>query len=293
VTRPPAGPDLAGWRRAVLSYGRRSLRPLPWRATRDPWAVLVSEFMLQQTQAARVVAPYLAFLDRFPTPAAAAAAGPGAVVSQWAGLGYNRRALSLHRAAQDVTERFGGSVPDDLASLRSLPGVGPYTARAVLAFAFERPVGVVDVNVARVLQRAVAGAALADGPAQELADAMVPARRSWDWNQSVMEIGAVFCRARGPRCDGCPLAGRCRWNARGRSGTDQAARGVRQPAFEGSDRQGRGRLVAALRAGPVRPGQVAAACGWPDDPERARRVADGLVADGLSRRARGGTLVLP
>ena len=149
MTRPPAGPDLAGWRRAVLSYGRRSLRPLPWRATRDPWAVLVSEFMLQQTQAARVVAPYLAFLDRFPTPAAAAAAGPGAVVGQWAGLGYNRRALSLHRAAQDVTERFGGSVPDDLASLRSLPGVGPYTARAVLAFAFERPVGVVDVNVAR------------------------------------------------------------------------------------------------------------------------------------------------
>ncbi|HUO49188.1 MAG TPA: hypothetical protein VMU09_10170, partial [Acidimicrobiales bacterium] len=146
---------------------------------------------------------------------------------------------------------------------------------------------------ARVLCRAVAGAPLGAGEAQELADVLVPPARAWEWNQSIMEIGATACRATSPRCDRCPLVSRCRWVGAGRTGDDPAAPVGRQGAFEGSDRQGRGRLVAALRRGPVRPGEVAAACGWPDDPERARRVAEGLVADGLSRRARGGTLVLP
>ena len=289
----PAGAELAAWRRAVLGFGRQGLRPLPWRATRDPWAVLVSEVMLQQTQATRVVAPYLRFLERFPTPKACAAASAGEVLVAWEGLGYNRRGLALHRAAQAVADRFGGAVPDDPASLRTLAGVGPYTARAVLAFAFEHPVGVVDVNVARVLHRAVAARALAGTATQDLADALVPAARSWLWNQSVMEIGAVLCRAGSPRCWQCPLARRCRWRATGGAGADPAAPRSRQAAFEGSDRQGRGRLLAALRRGPVRPSEVAGACGWPGDPSRARRIAEGLVADGLSRRVRGGTLVLP
>jgi A/G-specific adenine glycosylase len=292
VNERPSGPALAGWRRAVLSFGR-DLRPFPWRATRDPWAVLVSEVMLQQTQAPRVAERYRSFMGRFPTADACARAGAGAVLTEWEGLGYNRRALALHAAAVAVTDRFGGVVPDDLAALESLPGIGPYTARAVLAFAFERPVGVVDVNVARVLHRGVAGRPLGARATQELADAMVPRGRSWEWNQALMEIGATRCRASAPRCDDCPLRSRCRWVAAGPSDGDPATKAKRQGAFEGSDRQGRGRLVAALRRGPVPPRQMASACGWPEDPERARRVADGLVADGLSRRIRGGTLVLP
>jgi len=293
VTPGPAGHELAATRRAVLSVARLGLRPLPWRSTRDPWAVLVSEVMLQQTQATRVVAPYRAFLARFPRVSSCARAELGDVLVAWAGLGYNRRAAQLHRAARAVVDRFGGRVPDDLQALVSLPGVGPYTARAVLAFAFDRQVGVVDVNVGRVLHRALSGRRLAPGPTQVLADALVPAGRAWEWNQSVMELGALWCTARGPRCATCPLWVRCRWAAAGHRAPDPAARPARPARFEGSDRQGRGRLLAALRLGPVRPSQVPAACGWPDDPPRARRIADGLVADGLSRRGRGGTLVLP
>ncbi|HTZ08191.1 MAG TPA: A/G-specific adenine glycosylase, partial [Acidimicrobiales bacterium] len=148
----------------MLAVGRGGLRPLPWRATRHPWAVLVAEVMLQQTQASRVVEPYGRFLERFPTPRACAAAGAGAVVEAWAGLGYNRRARALHGAAQILESVHGGVVPDRLEDLRALPGVGPYTARAVLVFAFEHDEAVVDVNVARVLARAVAGAPL--GPAR-------------------------------------------------------------------------------------------------------------------------------
>jgi A/G-specific adenine glycosylase len=255
--------------------------------------VLVSEVMLQQTQATRVAGVFEDFMERFPAASSCARAGAGEVLVAWGGLGYNRRAVALQRAAVAVTDRFGGVVPDDLDALCSLPGVGPYTARAVLAFAFERHVAVVDVNVSRVLARAVAGKALAAGAAQSLADALVPRGRSWAWNQAIMELGATRCAARAPRCGSCPLQARCRWARAGRTGSDPARPTARQSAFDGSDRQGRGRLVAALRAGPVRPGQVATACGWPDDPARARRVADALVAEGLSRRSRGGTLVLP
>ncbi len=288
----PTGRDLARLRRSVLRLAA-DLRPLPWRRSRDPWAVLVSEVMLQQTQAGRVVAPFLAFMERFPTVPSCARADAGDVLVAWAGLGYNRRAVALHRAARTVVERFGGAVPDDLEHLGSLPGLGPYTARAVLAFAFERHVAVVDVNVSRVLARAVAGRPLATRAAQDLADSLVPRGRSWEWNQAIMELGASLCTARAPRCDSCPLRSRCRWAAAGCPPPDPAGPRTHQAAFGGSDRQGRGRLVAALRRGPVRPSEVAAACGWPEDPSRARQVADGLVADGLSRLARGGTLVLP
>jgi A/G-specific adenine glycosylase len=286
---PAAG--LPALRRAVLGFGRTALRDLPWRTTRDPWAVLVSEIMLQQTQAARVVAPYRSFLDRFPTPAACAAAPLGEVLRAWAGLGYNRRAAQLRAAAVAVVARHGGVVPDRLDDLLALPGVGPYTARAVLAFAYERDVAVVDVNVARVLSRAVASAPLSPPAGQALADRLLARGRSWTWNQSLLEIGAVCCTARRPRCDGCPLARSCRWRAGG--GPDPGAPSSRQSAFSGSDRQGRGRLVAALRRGPVPTHQAAVACGWPDDPARARRVAEALVAEGLVRRGRGGVLRLP
>ncbi len=289
----PEGAALRRIRGAVLGVGGCGLRPFPWRETRDPWAVLVSEVMLQQTQAQRVVAPYLTFLDRFPTASDCARAGLGPVLESWAGLGYNRRARHLHRAAQAIVDRHGGTVPADLASLLDLPGVGEYTARAVLVFAFERDEAVVDVNVARVLTRAVAGARLSGRAAQSLADSLVPAGRAWEWNQALMELGAATCRSRAPACGRCPLSPSCAWFNSEPGEPDPAARAPRQTRFQGSDRQGRGRLVDALRSGPVPPGRLRLACGWPEDPERARRVADDLLAEGLARLGPGDALVLP
>jgi A/G-specific adenine glycosylase len=274
---------------AVLAWGDTHLRDLPWRATRDPWAVLVSEVMAQQTGVDRVVGYYHAFLGRFPTPADCAAAAAGDVVRLWAGLGYNRRALNLHRCAQTVVERHGGALPEDLGALLALPGVGPYTARAVLAFAFERRVGVVDTNVGRVLAR-WEGRSLRPAEAQARADGLVPAGagRSWVWNQAVMELGGTVCRRRRPGCVSCPVRAWCAWAASGLAAPDPAdgSAGVSagQPRFEGSDRQGRGRLVDALCRGPVAVGAVPAVMGWPDDPARADRVAIGLVEDGLAVR---------
>jgi A/G-specific adenine glycosylase len=249
--------------------------------------VLVSELMLQQTQVARVVPRFHAFLDRFPTPTACADAGVGQVVALWAGLGYNRRAVNLHRAAIAVRDEHGGALPDDLAGLLALPGVGPYTARAVLAFAFERDVGVVDTNAARVLAR-WDGGALAARRVQELADASVPAGHGWAWNQAMLDLGATVCLRRRPRCEACPVAAGCAWARAGHPEPDPAdgSAGVSggQSRFEGSDRQGRGRLVAVLRqGGRLRPDELATAAGWPDDAARARRAAGSLVADGLAR----------
>jgi A/G-specific adenine glycosylase len=290
---PGAVADVAAFRRRVLGFGRRHLRALPWRQTRDPWAVLVSEMMLQQTQVDRVLGPYRDFLARFGSPRACAAAPRREVVQAWAGLGYNRRAVYLHRAAEMVVERHGGVIPGDLDALRALDGVGPYTARAVLAFAFESDVAVVDVNVGRVLSRCVAGRRLSPVGCQVVANALAPKGKGWLWNQSLLELGALVCTARAPSCSRCPLAPQCCWARRGRTLPDPGAATSRQSTFEGSDRQGRGRLLSALRHGPVMPRRLAAEAGWPDDAPRARRMALGLVADGLARRGPGGVLTLP
>jgi A/G-specific adenine glycosylase len=247
--------------------------------------VLVSELMLQQTQVARVLGRYEAFLERWPTPAACAAADQADVVTAWAGLGYNRRAVNLHRCARVVVDRHGGALPTDLAGLLALPGIGPYTARAVLAFAHEADhVGVLDTNAARVLAR-WSGRSLGRAEAQAAADAAVPAGAGWSWNQAMLDLGATVCLARAPRCDECPVAAWCAWRVAGCPAPDPAvgSAGVSggQSRFEGSDRQGRGRLVAALRAGPVPAAALPAAMGWPDDRPRAERVARTLVADGL------------
>lgn len=282
----------SGIRRAVLEASDGLWRDLPWRRTRDPWRILVSEVMLQQTQAGRVVQPYQAFVDRFPTPEACADAGAAAVVRAWSGLGYNRRAVNLHRAARTIVERHGGAVPAEFQSLRELPGVGEYTARAVLAFAFEAPVGLVDTNVVRVLARAVAARPLAPAEAQALADRLVPAGDAWRYNQALFDLGAQVCTARRPKCTACPLRRRCRWARSGagigtRSGggdlEDPAATERRQGTFAGSDRQGRGRMVAALRRAPIPVSELAQVAGWPEDSARALRAADSLVADGLAR----------
>jgi A/G-specific adenine glycosylase len=247
--------------------------------------VLVSEVMLQQTQAERVVPYYLGFLAAFPTPAACAKAGPAAVVRAWSGLGYNRRALNLHRAATVVVAEHQGQVPADERALRSLPGVGPYTANAIRSFAFEADVATVDVNAIRVLARSVQGAGLTVPEAQELADRLLPAGRAWDFNQSMFDLGATVCLPR-PRCDQCPLRRMCRWQQDGLDQPDpwRASPSARpQSRFAGSDRQGRGRLVQALRTAPVPAVDLGPACGWPDEPDRADRIAADLVAEGFAR----------
>ena len=256
----PAQPlPLAGLQDALLGWGDANRRDLPWRQTRDPWSVLVSELMLQQTQVPRVVPRWREFLDRFPTPAACAGAAVGDVVRAWAGLGYNRRAVNLHRAATVVVACHGGALPDDLEGLLGLPGIGPYTARAVLVFAFERDVGLVDTNAGRFVARALAGTAVAPRSAQALADAAVPAGAGWRWGQAVFDLGAGLCTRARPACDRCPLAGLCAWSRAGWPEPDpvsgSAGISARQSTFDGSDRQGRGRLVDAS-AGPLSVGRT-------------------------------------
>jgi A/G-specific adenine glycosylase len=262
-------------------------RDLPWRRTRDPWAVLVSEVMLQQTQVARVVPAWRSFLERWPTVSALAAAELADVLVAWQGLGYPRRARALWALARRVEAEHGGAIPSDPVALLALPGVGPYTARAVLAFAFEADgVGVLDTNTARVLARAVAGRRMARSEAQALADALSPPGGSWWWNQAMLDLGALHCAPARPRCATCPLLTTCRWVASGGPdpATGSAGVSVRQAPFRGSDRQVRGAILRALGAGPLRGDELEAAvrpvC---DDPRRVVRLLDALAADGLVR----------
>jgi A/G-specific adenine glycosylase len=289
------GRSIAVWGTAD---GGRSRRPgLPWRSTRDPWAILVSEVMAQQTQVSRVIPAYRRFLLEFPTPSACAQASLGDVLRAWQGLGYNRRARNLHRSAGIMVADHGGDVPRSLKPLLALPGVGAYTARAVLAFAFEVEVGVVDTNAGRVLSRGVAGRPVRSGEAQRLVDTMVPPGGAWTFGQALLDLGASVCTAGSPRCGQCPISSQCRWVASGLEAPDPAvgSAGVSTPqsTFNGSDRQGRGRLIDHLRAGSLGPAQVAAVAGWPDDPERAERTVLGLITEGLAVRDRDGTLHLP
>ena len=236
---------------AVLAWGTKRIRDLPWRRERDAWRILVAEVMLQQTQADRVIPKWHAFLATCPTPTACASASLGDVLRLWQGLGYPRRARNLHLSATAMVERHGGTVPDDLDALLALPGIGPYTARAVLAFAYERDVGVVDTNIARVLARA-GGARLTPRAAQLAADGLVPVGQGWFWSQVLMDVGATRCRPT-PHCEDCPVAEGCQWHRAEHPLPDPAmgSAGVSttQKPFEGSDRQARGRVLAALQAG--------------------------------------------
>jgi len=305
VTRPaprPGGPasGAQGPGYELLGWWEAERRDLPWRRTRDPWAVLVSELMLQQTQVVRVEPRWHRFLERFPTPTACAEAGVGAVVEEWAGLGYNRRAVSLHRCAVAVVDDHRGRFPDELDELLALPGIGPYTARAVLAFAYERDVAVVDTNVGRILARTTGGT-LGARSAQQVADALVPAGEGWAWNQAMLDLGATVCAKRSPACPRCPVADSCAWRAAGcpdpdpATGSHAVSRG--QSRFEGSFRQGRSRLLDVLRLGaPVVSEQWPVACGWAeraDAEEVSARAAASLVADGLALVAADGALTLP
>ncbi len=281
---PPS--HFASAHEAVAIWASTNQRDLPWRRTRDPWAVLVAEVMLQQTQVVRVIPKWEAFLRAFPAPPACGAADLAEVLDLWHGLGYPRRGRNLWLTAQRCVEHHGGRLPTRLEDLMDLPGIGPYTARAVAVFADEQHHGVVDTNIARVLAR-VGGHRLTPSRAQRLADELVPEGWPWLWNQALMDIGASYCRPT-PTCDECPLRRSCRWWQRGRPDPDPAIGTAhssgRQSRFEGSDRQGRGRLLAAMRVTAVARSDLAESAGWPNDPQRAQRVVEGLVCDGLVTR---------
>ena len=205
----------AAFRRGLLRWFRRHGRDLPWRQTRDPYRIVVSEFMLQQTQVSRVEGYFHRFLEQYPTVAALATASPLAVRESWEGLGYYRRAANLHRLAQAVMEQHGGVVPSDPMVLRGLPGVGRYTAGAVASFAYERPTPAVDTNVARVLRRVFVdnGARrerTMDKQLWEISRTVLPHRHVFDFNQALMDFGATLCTARKPQCLICPMTARCR-----------------------------------------------------------------------------------
>ena len=240
--------------------------------------------MLQQTQVDRVVPYYERFVDAYSYPAACASAGSADVVRRWSGLGYNRRALNLHRAACVIVDQHRGRVPEDDSALRALPGVGAYTARAVRAFGFGHDVAAVDTNGVRVLARGVAGARLTATASFTLGDRLVPPGDSWSFNQSMFDLGATVCTAARPDCTHCPLRRQCAWRRLGGDDPWRASPGARrQSVFAGSDRQGRGRLLEALREGDVRTTALAAACGWADDAARADRIAAALVDEGFAR----------
>lgn len=267
--------------RAVLEWGAGSLRDLPWRTTREPWPVLVSEVMLQQTPVSRALAPWRAFMAAFPAPIDLARAPLSDALVLWQGLGYPRRCRNLHDTARLLMERHGGEVPGALDSLLALPGIGPYTARAVLAFSFGADVAAVDTNISRVLAR-TAGEALGTRALADRAAAVLPAGRAWEWNQSMMDLGARICTARAPRCHECPVATHCHW--RGGPDPDPATRSAgaprRQARFEGSDRQLRGRALAALATGPLATEELMRVMNA-EEPERCRDLLDALVAERL------------
>ncbi|BDV30200.1 A/G-specific adenine glycosylase [Microbacterium terricola] len=281
---PALAPPLIAW------YGENA-RDLPWREPGfGAWDVLVSEFMLQQTPVARVIPHLEAWLARWPTPAELAADPPAEAVRQWANLGYPRRALWLHRAAVEIRDRHAGVVPADVDALLALTGIGDYTARAVAVFAYGQRHPVVDTNTRRVLARAIDGQAQPGPPSRRDLDRMsevLPPGRSDAAivNAAAMELGAVVCTARTPRCAVCPIADRCAWRAAGYPDTGDTRR--KQAKYEGSDRQARGAILRELRDAASHGLPVdGILAGWPDSRQRDRAL-DSLVADGLVEAADG------
>ncbi|HKE50634.1 MAG TPA: A/G-specific adenine glycosylase [Actinomycetes bacterium] len=271
---------------SLLAWYRMHARDLPWRRPgTTPWAVLVSEIMLQQTPVSRVEPTWREWLARWPTPSALAAATPGDAVRAWGTLGYPRRALRLHEAAVAIVRDHGGELPADIDALRELPGVGSYTAAAIASFAFRQRHAVLDTNVRRVLGR-VFGAVehpRPGGPSaaeRHLAEALLPARDAdaAQWAVASMELGALICTARSPRCEQCPVLAACAWQRAGAPAYSGPTR--RGQSYEGTDRQARGRILGRLRsaAGPVPADELGSVV---PDPSQWRRAIGGLIADRL------------
>jgi A/G-specific adenine glycosylase len=281
----------------VRDWYRTTARDLPWRRPETtPWGVLVSEFMLQQTPVARVEPIWQEWMQRWPRPSELAAAPRADVLRAWGRLGYPRRALRLYEAARAMAERHGDVVPSDVEALEALPGVGSYTARAVAAFGYGRRFPVVDTNVRRVIARAVHGQGDA-GPARVRADladvdALLPPdeAEAAEVSAGLMELGAVVCTARAPRCGVCPVRSLCAWVAAGRP----AYEGPRRPvqAFAGTDRQARGRLLEVLRGSPEPVERTTLDAVWADAAQRDRCL-DSLLVDGLAEQLDDGRFALP
>jgi A/G-specific adenine glycosylase len=290
---PPARDAILAW------YGEHG-RPLAFRRTRDPYAILVSEAMAQQTQAARAAAYWERFMDLFPTIAALAAATPADVLRAWQGLGYDRRALALWRTARIVVGEMGGRIPSTVAELQALPGIGPYTARAIAALGFGLPVGAVDGNVRRVLGRVVAGdaATISASEIQRVADQSVPADRPGEWTHALMDVGATLCRPRAPRCESCPARPWCLFasemfganatvagstTSASASAAPAASQVARRPAaaFTSTNRWLRGRILDRLRGAQDGEWVTLDAAIGAHDPARVRAAAIAMAADGV------------
>ncbi|AXT83856.1 adenine glycosylase [Aeromicrobium sp. A1-2] len=293
ATRVPIA-DRARLHEDVTSWFDTAARDLPWRRTESPWDVMVSEFMLQQTPVSRVLPVYAAWVERWPTPALLAAATTGDALRAWGRLGYPRRALRLHAAAVTIVDRHGGQVPESIEDLLALPGVGSYTAAAVSSFAFGGRHVVLDTNVRRVLARVVTGeqfpAPSVSRAERDLGADLLPLHGADRWAAATMELGALVCTARTPRCGECPVADQCRWRAAGYPAYDGPARPGQ--GWDGTDRQCRGSLMAVLRESSEPVPRAALDDVWPDAPQRGRAL-DGLVADGLVEPLPGDRYALP
>ncbi|MFI6924927.1 A/G-specific adenine glycosylase [Nonomuraea spiralis] len=279
----------------VLAWYEDNARDLPWRADdATPWGVLVSEIMLQQTPVVRVLPVWREWLARWPTPKSLAEEPPGEAVRHWGRLGYPRRALRLHACARAITDEHGGEVPADHATLLALPGIGEYTAAAVASFAYGGRHAVLDTNVRRVFARAVRAEeyppTATSAAERRLAETLLPKLGAARWGVAVMELGALVCTARAPRCADCPVADLCAWRLAGKPPHTGPAR--KGQTYAGTDRQCRGRLLAVLRSahGPVP--KAALDVVW-DDAVQRERALDGLVADGLAEVLDDGTYRLP
>ncbi|MDL4777711.1 MULTISPECIES: A/G-specific adenine glycosylase [Thermomonosporaceae] len=281
----------------ILDWYAANARDLPWRAPdATPWSVLVSEIMLQQTPVNRVLPAWSAWTARWPTPGALAAEPSGEAVRAWGRLGYPRRALRLHQSARAIVERHGGEVPTSHGDLLALPGIGAYTAAAVASFAFGQRHAVLDTNVRRVLARLVSAQEYPPKSQTKaevrLAESLLPLDppTAARWGVAVMELGALVCTARSPRCVDCPVLGACAWQKAGRPAYDGPPR--KGQTYAGTDRQCRGRILAVLRdaEGPV--GKPALDVVWSDSVQRERAL-DGLVSDGLVDPLDDGRYALP
>ncbi|NNJ13165.1 A/G-specific adenine glycosylase [Chloroflexales bacterium ZM16-3] len=299
----------------ILAWFAANARDLPWRHTRDPYRILVSEMMLQQTQVDRVLPKYHAFLAAFPTLEDLAGTPTSEVIRRWAGLGYNRRAVNLQRVAQAIRDKYDGQFPRTVAELQRLPGIGPYTAGAMACFAFEQDVAFIDTNIRRVLRRSLVGPDDLDPPPSDrellnLGASLIPPGQGWAWNQAIMELGAMICTAAAPACRGCPISGACRAYA-ARRADDEAlllamgedppteialgdpARPARRVAerkeepYKGSRRWQRGRIIDALCAHPALPLSQIGPLVKPDydhdqDADWLRDLVASLARDGLA-----------
>lgn len=283
----------------LLEWFERNERDLPWRRPgTTAWGVLVSEVMSQQTPVARVAPQWQQWMQRWPTPADLAQASSADVLRAWDRLGYPRRALRLRDCAQRISQDFDGVVPADLATLLTLPGIGSYTAAAVACFAYGQNVPVIDTNVRRVIARLLDGTWLSPAPsARELPQlaALLPDHNGPRLSAALMELGALVCTARSPQCQDCPVLDHCAWQRAGRpqpSAAESARAQAQVQKFAGTDRQVRGKIMAALRAADAPVAVTAASIGWADD-EQFQRACASLIQDGLAVRHQDGRLELP